>query len=115
MSTTYSAPPDGGRMIVTIEEVDRSTYQRFVDELTAGIEIYLADGSAAGRERLRPLVVDLGRVTFLDSSGVRALVDADRLARAGGGRLHLHAAAPCVEKVLELTGVWDRLHGYVVR
>ncbi|HYF45431.1 MAG TPA: STAS domain-containing protein, partial [Acidimicrobiales bacterium] len=66
-----------------------------------------------GNDRPRPLVVDLGRVTFLDSSGVHALIEADRRARAGGGRLHLHGAAPCVEKVLDLTGVGDRIHGDV--
>jgi len=111
MSILHEAPTVVGRLIVTTDEVDRATRRAFREELTAGIDAYLDAAREHGHDRLRPLVVDLGRVTFLDSNGVHVLIEADRRARARGGRLHLHGAAPVVEKVLDITGVWDRIHG----
>lgn len=51
------------------------------------------------------VVVDLGGVTFLDSSGVHALVTAYRAAQDRGGRLSVVGAGGMVAHVLEITGV----------
>ncbi|WP_433044796.1 STAS domain-containing protein [Dactylosporangium sp. CS-033363] len=51
------------------------------------------------------VVVDLGGVTFLDSSGVHALVTAYRAAQDRGGRLSVVGAAGMVAHVLDITGV----------
>ena len=49
-----------------------------------------------------PVVLDLGRVTFLDSSGLGAVVAARKL--LGPNRaLELAALSPAVEKVMQLT------------
>jgi anti-anti-sigma factor len=61
----------------------------------------LADGGGT-------LIVDLNRVTFIDSSGLGALVGAARRAVAHGGSLHAVCARPPTRRVLWLTGV-DRL------
>ncbi|WP_433617461.1 STAS domain-containing protein [Dactylosporangium sp. CA-139114] len=51
------------------------------------------------------VVVDLGGLTFLDSSGVHALVTAFRAAQDRGRRLSVVGAAGMVAHVLEITGV----------
>src|SRR5262245_34488622 len=51
------------------------------------------------------VVVDLAAVTFLDSSGVHALVTAHHAALERGGRLSVVGAAGTVAQVLEITGV----------
>jgi anti-sigma B factor antagonist len=56
----------------------------------------------------RYIAVDLASVEFMDSTGVRALIDASERLRSAGGRLVIQAAHARVERVLELTGV-DRL------
>lgn len=59
--------------------------------------------------------LDLGQVRFLDSEGIRALLLAsERLTHRGCGLL-VTDAQPQVLRVLELTGVADRLAGCAQR
>jgi anti-sigma B factor antagonist len=51
----------------------------------------------------RQFVVDLGRVEFIDSSGLGALISALKLLRANGGELKLANASEPVQSVLEIT------------
>jgi anti-sigma B factor antagonist len=61
---------------------------------------------------VRAIVVDLGLVTFLDSSGLAVLVDAWRAANAAGISLGLAPnVAPRVAQVLRITGVDALLEG----
>jgi anti-sigma B factor antagonist len=55
------------------------------------------------------LIVDLNRVTFIDSAGLGALVGAARRADAHGGSLHAVCARPQTRKLLWLTGVDRRI------
>jgi anti-sigma B factor antagonist len=55
------------------------------------------------------LVVDLRGLTFIDSSGLRALVIADQEARSAGGRCVVVRGSEQVGQVLELTGIGERL------
>ena len=54
-------------------------------------------------------VVDMRGITFMDSSGLRALVIADRRARAAGIRLIVVRGSAEVTGLLELTGIAERL------
>jgi anti-sigma B factor antagonist len=56
-------------------------------------------------ERPAVVVVDLAGVRFMDSTGLRALLDARLGAGAAGVALRLRAPSPAVARVLELTGV----------
>ena len=55
------------------------------------------------------LIVDLNRVTFIDSAGLGALVGAARRAATHGGSLHAVCARPQTRKLLWLTGVDRRI------
>jgi anti-sigma B factor antagonist len=49
------------------------------------------------------LLVDLSRTTFVDSSGLGALVRALTLAQKDGGATKLYGAGPQIRKLLEMT------------
>lgn len=54
------------------------------------------------------VTIDFARVTFLDSTGLGALVSAMRRARSNGGDVALANVAPNVRKVFDITGL-DRV------
>ena len=56
------------------------------------------------------LVVDLRKLEFLDSTGLRLLVKWHRLAGDGGPRLSIVQGRPHVQRVLEIAGLDDLLH-----
>jgi anti-anti-sigma factor len=92
--------PSAVRLQVSVEEVDRASIDRLEAELAGALQ-QRTNGDA--------LVVDLGAVRFLDSSGIRALVDADRAAGLTGGRVNLVGATGVVRRALEVSGVWGHL------
>jgi anti-sigma B factor antagonist len=56
------------------------------------------------------VVVDLDGVSFMDSTGVHALVAAYRAAKRDGTELYAVNAHGIVEELLDLTGLGDLLH-----
>jgi anti-sigma B factor antagonist len=54
-------------------------------------------------------VLDLRELTFIDSSGLRALVTADQRVRDEGGRFIVVKGPDRVNEVLEITGVAKRI------
>jgi anti-sigma B factor antagonist len=52
-----------------------------------------------------PLLLDLSALTFLDSSGLRTLLDTRARLAAAEGRLHLVAPHERVRRLLDLTGL----------
>jgi anti-sigma B factor antagonist len=54
----------------------------------------------------RDVVIDLTDTSFLDSSGLRALIEAHRLFADGGHLQLVHASEP-VRRLLEITGLDD--------
>ena len=55
------------------------------------------------------VTLDLEQVEFLDSSGLRVILGASNKLSEQEGQLLLEGASPAVERVLELTGVIERL------
>ena len=51
------------------------------------------------------LEVDLGGVEFLDSTGIGVLIGALRRARQAGGKLHLRALSPELDRLFALLGL----------
>ena len=82
----------GAACVAVAGEVDVETAPRMRDALVEAI----ADGEQ--------VVVDLGAVTFMDSSGLSALVVAQRVAEARGVRLRLRGVRPRVMRLITITG-----------
>ncbi len=84
---------DPSRPIISIEgELDVAS----VDAVRAGIEPFLAADPDL-------VVFDLGKLEFMDSSGIALLVQvANRV-----GRVEVHDATPIVRRVLEVTGLLE--------
>jgi len=55
------------------------------------------------------LVVDLSKLTFLDSTGLRCIVTADERARAEGRRIVIVRGPDPVQRVFSITRLDDRL------
>lgn len=64
-------------------------------------------------DRIRPdaeqIVIDVERVTFIDSSGLRALLVWRRQCEEDGVEFRLTPGTPDVRRLFEVTGLLDRL------
>jgi anti-anti-sigma factor len=65
--------------------------------------------AAAEREAPKRVVVDLRRLAFIDSTGLRLLLQADARARERGYELVLLPGEPSVQRVFEVTGALEVL------
>ncbi len=84
---------DDGRSRVSVAgELDAAS----AGELEAALSA-VADGGT--------VELDLGGVSFIDSSGLRALLVAQQAADDAGGSLVLAVTTPAVDRLLELTGL----------
>ena len=77
-----------------------------VDTATAGELEQALLSAAAGTSELH---VDLGAVSFIDSSGLRALIVARQAALDAGTSFSVVATTPAVDRLLRLTGLDDLL------
>ena len=82
---------DGGRVIALSGELDACTCRGLTESLIG------PPGSL--------IVIDLGELTFMDSSGIGAIQAARRRAIEDGGNLVVCRPSPMVYRVLEITGL----------
>ena len=75
----------------------------------AGIQTFEAELTKLEAESPAVIVVDLSRLRFMDSSGLRALVVADQRAQKAGRRLAIVPGPPGVRRVFEITQLDERL------
>jgi len=75
----------------------------------AGVQNFEGELSKLEAETPRVVVVDLGGLSFMDSSGLRALVMADQRATKAGRRLAIVPGPPTVKRVFEITQLDERL------
>lgn len=87
------AQTDGG--IAVSGEIDAHTAPRVTDAIEA------FDGPV--------LDLDMSGVNFVDSSGLRVLVQAHQRLAGAGRELRLVAASPAVKRLLEISGVDEYL------
>jgi anti-anti-sigma factor len=87
---------------IALTEVDRTN----VDQLANDVRRFLheLDGEPD------VFVLECGRVRFIDSSAIAALIRLHRRLDATGGRLEVRNAVPAVYRAIEVLGLADRLH-----
>jgi anti-sigma B factor antagonist len=90
---------EGGLQVRLIGELDLDAY--------LGIYELLRNAQLDGTP---DVVVDLRAVAFIDSSGIRALLAADKRAAAVGGDFRLIRGPDSFHRVFELTALDTRLH-----
>jgi anti-sigma B factor antagonist len=93
-SITSEDAEDGVRVVAVAGEIDLFTAQQLKDRMSDAID--------SGRVRL---LVDLGGTTFIDSSGLGALIGAYGRVRARGGLLVLCCVDDEISRTFELTGL----------
>jgi anti-sigma B factor antagonist len=95
---TITVRSERGVVIVAVTgEIDISTVTQLRERL-----FELADNGGT-------LIVDLNRVTFIDSAGLGALVGTARRVARHGGSLHAVCSRPQTRKLLWMTGVDRRI------
>lgn len=90
-----------GRTLAVDGEIDLAVGAEFTDELT----LLVAEAHS-------PAFVDLSGCTFMDSTGINALLDAAEFGAEAGVPLVVVAASPPCRRVLEVCGVWDMLQAH---
>jgi anti-anti-sigma factor len=94
--TTEQHP--GQTRVVLVGELDIASTKELENELAA------IETNSPGT-----LVLDLRRVEFIDSTGLRALITADERARSAGRRLAVVRGPNAVERLLTVTQLDQRL------
>jgi len=89
---SYAVEPDGHRAVLRL---------RGEFDLVAVPDVEQVVAELAGV--FEQLVVDLRDLTFMDSSGLRALIAADRSLQESGGQLVLIRGGKPIERLFELT------------
>lgn len=90
--TVEQSEQAGKRVITAVGEIDLAS--------TPDLEAHLNDAALAG-----PVIVDLAKVSFIDSTGLRVLLSAHRAAESAGHGLALIVTEGPVTKLLSITGV----------
>jgi anti-sigma B factor antagonist len=96
-SVMVSGDPAAGFRVVLGGELDLAA----ADEFWAALEPVLRPGSS--------VVVDCAGLSFLDSAGIRVMLQAAQRADGLGGEWRLTGVQPSVLRVLELAGVTELL------
>ncbi|MFJ5999947.1 STAS domain-containing protein [Streptomyces sp. NPDC092370] len=91
--SVVSAVTDGIRVLTLAGEIDHDTGQSLRQAL---------DVSGVPRPRI---VVDLSRVTFMDSTGINIFIAAHRTLTEAGGWIRLTAPGEAVMRTLQIVGV----------
>ena len=111
-SPADAAPPtpDAAWFDITLTRTPGRATLRLVGELdiatTPRLNEYL---STLAQTHHGLIVIDLRQLTFLDSTGVRALVAADSYTRRDGWSLAIVKGPPQVQRILELCGLTEVL------
>lgn len=99
---------DGAASGMTLHEEPDASVVEVWGEIDLGVRQNAGPVCQAVQERALPLVIDAGRVTFVDSAGMSVLVRLARDAEAGGYAVELRNAPWMLQELLTITGV-DRL------
>jgi anti-anti-sigma factor len=92
-----STDRDGNRAVLTVRgELDAYSAPGLEDQIGRLMS-----------EQVEEVVLDLSQTAFLDSSGLRAILTAQRRLTENNGRMALRAPSEAVSRLLEITGLTD--------
>ena len=98
MFTVQDVRSEEGHTLVLSGELDIATAPE-LDEAIAGV---CENGESA-------VVLDLSRLTFMDSTGLQAILAADKLCEKRGHDLRLTGVKGAVRRLFDLTGAFSAL------
>jgi anti-sigma B factor antagonist len=101
LSMSVSALEDGTDVFELTGDLDVATAPSLRGALT--------EAAAGGRHNL---IVDLSNVTFLDSTGLGALIGAHKRAQENGGQVRLVAGEGQILRLLRITGLLEVFRVY---
>jgi anti-anti-sigma factor len=91
--------PNGKELVVRVSgELDIASAKTFADELRQASD---SDASA--------VILDLSEVSFIDATGIRALVFAAARSRSNGDRLRMRRGSASVVRALAVSGLEQTL------
>lgn len=96
-AATRATDDAGHDVLVVTGDVDLATAHEFV----AAADAWTTSGAEG------PIRLDLSGVTFLDSTGISALLDIRRLAESAGVGVVVVGQSAAVDRVLALAGITD--------
>src|SRR5690348_7519444 len=89
---------DPQTVLVTVAgEVDAASSSA----LLSGVKDALSGG-------YKKVVLDMGGVSFIDSAGLRVLIDSQKLGENTGASVMIESASDVVKRLLEMTALTDR-------
>jgi anti-sigma B factor antagonist len=105
-----ASAPIPGTLVITSAVEDDAVGIALAGELDlSGARQLEARLDEVERERPARLIIDLEGLAFIDSTGLRLLLQADARARERGCELLLRRGEPSVQRVFEVTGALDVL------
>jgi anti-sigma B factor antagonist len=109
MSDSYTAHSPAGRLSISRANDSEGVVLALVGELdletTPELDHQLRE---VGRANSGRVLIDLRALDFMDSTGLGAIVSAQRVAESNGHRLTLRRGQHQVQRLFELTGVLER-------
>lgn len=88
----------GKRLIIKLRgEIDHHTAKEIREQMDTLIWRYPVE----------TLVVDVGDVTFMDSSGIGILIGRYRIMKKTGGAIRIRGARDQVDRILEFAGIYQ--------
>lgn len=100
MEVSYIAT-DKAVIVVPVGRVDESTWEEFGTQLTRGIE-------QASSQALETLIIDLSRIEYMSSRGLRVLTLAKQVGRASGVFIRLASPNDLMLEILAISR-YDKL------
>jgi anti-anti-sigma factor len=109
-SEPWYPPPDGELFRCEVVRDGERVRVRAIGELDVGTVPALAAEVVQLRDAgTRHLIIDLSELSFLDSSGLRCILDCYAEASRDSHTLALIPGPPAVQRVFELTGTTEHL------
>jgi anti-sigma B factor antagonist len=90
---------------IEVQERDSAVLVRLAGEIDLAAVEAIETELLSLEERFPTMILDLRGVTFLDSTGLRAIVSADARARKNGFELKIVRGPEQVQKILYLAGL----------